>query len=74
MLLDQFASPLIYVLAGALAVTVAIGNWADAIVIGLVLVINTTVGFLQEYQACSTRRGAPRSRRSTAAKTPASAS
>ena len=50
-LLHQFTSPLIYVLLGALAVTLAIQSWADAIVIGAVLVINATVGFIQQYQA-----------------------
>ena len=50
-LLDQFASPLIYVLFGALAVTLAIQHYTDAIVIGAVLVINATIGFFQEYRA-----------------------
>jgi len=50
-LLDQFRSPLIYVLLGALAVTLAIQSWSDAIVIGAVLVVNGTIGFIQEYQA-----------------------
>jgi Ca2+-transporting ATPase len=52
-LLQQFRSPLVYVLAGALVVTVAIHNWADAGVIGLVLIINTTIGYTQEYRAAS---------------------
>lgn len=50
-LLDQFTSPLIYVLLAALVVTLAIQSWSDAIVIGLVLVVNGTIGFLQEYRA-----------------------
>jgi Ca2+-transporting ATPase len=50
-LLNQFTSPLIYVLLGALVVTLAIQKWSDAIVIGLVLVINASVGFYQEYRA-----------------------
>jgi Ca2+-transporting ATPase len=50
-LLNQFTSPLIYVLLGALAVTLAIQSWADAIVIGIVLAVNGTIGFVQEYQA-----------------------
>jgi magnesium-transporting ATPase (P-type) len=56
-LLHQFTSPLIYVLLAALAATLAIGlitgeqRWADAIVIGAVLVINATIGFFQEYHA-----------------------
>jgi Ca2+-transporting ATPase len=50
-LLHQFTDPLIYVLLGALAVTLTIQSYADAIVIGAVLIINGTVGFLQEYRA-----------------------
>jgi cation-transporting P-type ATPase F len=50
-LLNQFTDPLIYVLIGALVVTLAIGKYADAIVVGLVLAINATIGFIQEYQA-----------------------
>jgi Ca2+-transporting ATPase len=50
-LLHQFTSPLIYVLLGALVVTLSIQSLADVIVIGAVLVINATVGFIQEYQA-----------------------
>ncbi len=56
-LLHQFTSPLIYVLLGALVVTVVTSlvtgepRWADGIVIGLVLVVNGTVGFIQEYRA-----------------------
>ncbi|MGB3223734.1 MAG: HAD-IC family P-type ATPase [Desulforhopalus sp.] len=49
--LHQFTSPLIYVLLGALLVTLSIQSWADATVIGAVLVINAVVGFIQEYQA-----------------------
>lgn len=50
-LLDQFTDPLIYVLIAALAVTLAIQSFGDAIVIGLVLIINATIGFIQEYKA-----------------------
>lgn len=50
-LLNQFTDPLIYVLVGALGVTLAIGKYADAIVVGLVLAINATIGFIQEYKA-----------------------
>jgi cation-transporting P-type ATPase F len=52
-LLDQFRSPLIYVLVAALAVTLALQDFADSIVIGVVLVINTVIGYTQEYQAAS---------------------
>ena len=50
-LLDQFTDPLIYVLIAALFVTLAIQSFGDAIVIGLVLIINATIGFIQEYKA-----------------------
>jgi len=50
-LLHQVASPLIYILLAALAVTLAIGNWADSIVIAVVVVLNTVIGFFQEYRA-----------------------
>ncbi|MFO7981889.1 MAG: HAD-IC family P-type ATPase [Desulfuromonadales bacterium] len=50
-LLHQFTDPLIYVLLGALVITLAIRSFSDAIVIGAVLVINSTVGFIQEYNA-----------------------
>lgn len=56
-LLHQFKSPLIYVLLGALAVVLGLqfwgggGHWGDVIVIAAVLVVNTTVGFIQEYKA-----------------------
>src|SRR6056297_2959247 len=50
-LLDQFTSPLVYVLVGALVVTIAIRSYSDAIVVAIVLIVNSTVGFFQEYRA-----------------------
>jgi len=50
-LFDQFTDPLIYVLLAALVVTLAIQSFGDAIVIGLVLIVNATIGFIQEYRA-----------------------
>jgi magnesium-transporting ATPase (P-type) len=47
----QFASPLIYLLIAAGAVTLAVGEYVDAAVIGFVLLFNATVGFFQEYRA-----------------------
>jgi len=49
-LIDQFTSPLIYVLLASLAITLLIQRWSDATVIGLVLVVNATVGYLQDYR------------------------
>src|SRR6056297_1554887 len=48
---NQFTDPLIYVLIAALVVTLAIQSFGDAIVIGLVLLVNATIGFIQEYKA-----------------------
>lgn len=50
-LLHQFASPLIYILLVAMVVTLAIQHWTDAIVIGVVIVINAIIGFIQENRA-----------------------
>jgi Ca2+-transporting ATPase len=47
----QLWDPLIMVLLGAVALTVAIGDHADSVVIALVIVVNTTVGVIQEVRA-----------------------
>ena len=50
-LIHQFAGALMYVLMGAMLISLAIGHWEDAIVISAVLVLNATIGFFQEYRA-----------------------
>lgn len=50
-LLRQFASPLIYILLFAAIVALAFGEFVDAAVIGVVLVINAAIGFTQELRA-----------------------
>ena len=50
-LVHQFTGALMYVLMAAMAVSLAIGHWQDAIVISLVLLLNATVGFIQQYRA-----------------------
>jgi Ca2+-transporting ATPase len=50
-LFHQLTSPLIYILLAAMVITLAIQHWADAIVIGAVIFINTIIGFIQEYRA-----------------------
>jgi hypothetical protein len=50
-LVRQFASPLIWLLLAACAVALALGEVADAIAIAAIVVINGTVGFLQEHRA-----------------------
>jgi Ca2+-transporting ATPase len=50
-LLEQFMQPLVVVLIGAAALSIAMGDIVDAAVIGAVVVINGVIGFLQEYRA-----------------------
>lgn len=47
----QFANTMIVVLLTAAAVTVVIGDVKDAIVIGVIVVLNAAIGFVQEYRA-----------------------
>ncbi|WP_438319435.1 cation-translocating P-type ATPase (plasmid) [Streptomyces sp. HUAS TT3] len=49
--LAQLRDPLITVLLGAIVLTLAIGDHADSVVIALVIVVNTTVGVVQEVRA-----------------------
>ena len=50
-LLRQFHHPLIYILLVAAAVTLAIGEQVDAVVIMAVVLANTVIGFVQESKA-----------------------
>ncbi|MFE6104008.1 cation-translocating P-type ATPase [Streptomyces laurentii] len=50
-ILAQLRDPLILVLLGAVVLTLAIRDHPDAIVIALVVVVNTTVGVVQEIRA-----------------------
>jgi len=50
-LLSQFKSPLIYILVIAAAITFVLGDFVDTAVIGLAVVVNTILGFYQEYKA-----------------------
>ena len=49
--LRQFRSPLIYVLLGAAAVAMALGEFSDAAFIGAVLLVNAVIGFINESKA-----------------------
>ncbi len=49
--LRQFMSPLIYILVAAAVVSIVIGDFKDAVFIGLVLLINAGIGTYQEGQA-----------------------
>ncbi len=50
-LLHQVHNPLIYLLLGASALSLATGHFIDAAVIGAVVVLNTLLGGLQEWKA-----------------------
>ena len=50
-LLGQLKSPLIYLLLAAVVAALALGEWADAAFIGLVLAINSAIGGVQEWRA-----------------------
>ncbi|HEY4187535.1 MAG TPA: cation-translocating P-type ATPase [Polyangia bacterium] len=47
----QFGSPLILLLIAACAISAFLGELADAIAIGVIVVLNALVGFFQEYRA-----------------------
>ena len=48
---DQFKDLMVYILLGAAAVSLAVGDIKDPIVIGIVLLINAIMGFVQENKA-----------------------
>jgi Ca2+-transporting ATPase len=47
----QLQDMLIYVLLGAAAITVVIGEYVDAVIILLVVILNAVIGVIQEYKA-----------------------
>ncbi len=49
--LSQLKDMLIYVLLGAAVITIAIGEYSDAIIILLVIALNAIIGVAQEYKA-----------------------
>jgi P-type Ca2+ transporter type 2C len=53
---DQLRDPMILLLLGAAAITVALHDVVDTVVIGLVVVLNTAVGVVQEIRAEHTVR------------------
>ncbi|MFO7963093.1 MAG: HAD-IC family P-type ATPase [Desulfobacterales bacterium] len=50
-LLEQVKNPLIYILFTAVAVKAAVGHFKDAAVILAVIIINSAIGFWQEFRA-----------------------
>jgi Ca2+-transporting ATPase len=51
LLARQFASPVIWLLLGASGVSLALGERIDALAIGVIVIINAVIGFVQEHRA-----------------------
>jgi P-type Ca2+ transporter type 2C len=49
--LKQFANFMIYILLGAVALSLFLRDFKDAVLIGIVVVVNAFIGFFQEYKA-----------------------
>ncbi|MFA5080531.1 MAG: HAD-IC family P-type ATPase [Candidatus Paceibacterota bacterium] len=53
-LINQFKSPLIYILIVIAALSILFGKYMDVLMIGLVIILNAVMGFFQEYKAQKT--------------------
>jgi Ca2+-transporting ATPase len=51
MLLAQFNSPVVWVLLGAVVVSLFVGEVVDAVVVAVILVLNSVLGFYQDFRA-----------------------
>jgi len=49
--LSQFNSSVVYILIAALVISLFLGERIDAVVIGIILILNALFGFYQEYRA-----------------------
>jgi P-type Ca2+ transporter type 2C len=49
--LNQFTSLMVWVLILAIILSGFLGNWTDAVTVGVIIILNTIVGFIQEYSA-----------------------
>jgi magnesium-transporting ATPase (P-type) len=49
--LRQFNSVIIYILIVAAILTLLMGHYSDAVVIGLVVIVNALIGYIQEVNA-----------------------
>jgi Ca2+-transporting ATPase len=50
-LIDQFKSPVVWLLSAAAGVAAVFGEWSNTVAILLVLAINTVIGFVTEFRA-----------------------
>ncbi|MDP3990602.1 MAG: calcium-translocating P-type ATPase, SERCA-type [archaeon] len=50
-LFSQFSSPLVWILIVALGISIALSEYIDASVIGVIIIVNAILGFSQEYRA-----------------------
>ncbi|MEO1095050.1 MAG: HAD-IC family P-type ATPase [Cyanobacteria bacterium J06638_28] len=64
--LEQFQSPLIYVLVIAAIITLLLQEWVDAAVISIVVILNALIGFVQEAKATRAMEALSRSMQSQA--------
>ena len=48
--ISQFKDPVVYVLLAAVILSLFVHKFADAAIIGIILIINSVFGFLQEYR------------------------
>ncbi len=51
LLARQFASPVVWLLLAASVLSVALGEFLDAIAIGTIVILNAAIGFFQEHRA-----------------------
>ncbi|MEM9818870.1 MAG: HAD-IC family P-type ATPase [Cyanobacteria bacterium P01_D01_bin.6] len=63
---EQFTSPLIYILVIAAVITALLQEWVDAIVIAVVVLLNALIGFVQEAKATRAMEALSRSMQSQA--------
>ena len=49
--LEQFRDVLIYLLLGAMVVSLLVGEPVDALVIAVIVIVNSLIGVIQSYRA-----------------------
>ncbi|MFC1728284.1 calcium-transporting P-type ATPase, PMR1-type [Nanoarchaeota archaeon] len=49
--IDQFKSPIVFILVAAIVISLIVGEYIDSVVVGVILLLNAILGFVQEYKA-----------------------